>query len=51
MPYKDPERKRQWEREHRQARNATYVAQRFMWRSLLGVPEDVPARANKRHIT
>jgi len=29
----------------------TYVAQRFMWRSLLGGPEDVPARANKRHIT
>jgi hypothetical protein len=23
MPYKDPERKRQWEREHREERNAT----------------------------
>jgi len=23
MPYKDPERKRQWEREHRTQRNAT----------------------------
>ena len=22
MPYKDPERKRQWEREHREERNA-----------------------------
>ena len=29
----------------------SYVAQRFMWRSLLGRPEDVPARAEKGHIT
>jgi ferric-dicitrate binding protein FerR (iron transport regulator) len=27
MPYKDPERKRQWEREHREERNA----RRRMW--------------------
>ena len=29
----------------------SYVAQRFMWRSPLGGPEDVPARAEKGHIT
>ena len=27
MPYKDPERKRQWEREHREERNARRRAQ------------------------
>ncbi len=29
----------------------TYVAQRFMWRSPLGGPEDAPARADKHRIT
>ena len=28
-----------------------YVAQRFMWRSLLGGPDHAPSRADKRHIT
>jgi len=28
MPYKDPERKRQWEREHREQRNAIRRRQR-----------------------
>ncbi len=30
MPYKDPERKRQWEREHREQRNARRRAVRFI---------------------
>jgi ferric-dicitrate binding protein FerR (iron transport regulator) len=29
MPYKDPERKRQWEQEHREQRNAVRRTQRF----------------------
>ena len=29
MPYKDPERKRQWEQEHREQRNARRRAQRL----------------------
>ena len=29
MPYKDPERKRQWEREHRQERNAKRRNQQY----------------------
>ena len=29
MPYKDPERKRQWEREHREQRNAQRRMQRL----------------------
>jgi ferric-dicitrate binding protein FerR (iron transport regulator) len=29
MPYKDPERKRQWEREHREQRNARRRTQRL----------------------
>jgi hypothetical protein len=29
MPYKDPEHKRQWEREHRQQRNAKRRTQRL----------------------
>ena len=29
MPYKDPERKRQWEREHREQRNVSRRIQRF----------------------
>jgi ferric-dicitrate binding protein FerR (iron transport regulator) len=29
MPYKDPERKRQWEREHREQRNAARRKQRM----------------------
>ena len=29
MPYKDPERKRQWEREHRERRNASRRMQRL----------------------
>jgi len=33
MPYKDPERKRQWEREHRQQRNAMRRLQRLPARS------------------
>jgi hypothetical protein len=32
-------------------RSPTYVAQRFMWRSLLGGPEGAPSRADKRQIT
>ncbi len=33
MPYKDPERKRQWEREHREQRNALRRLQRLPARS------------------
>ena len=33
MPYKDPQRKRQWEREHRQRRNAARRMQRQTPRS------------------
>jgi len=33
MPYKDPERKRQWEREHREQRNAMRRLQRLPARS------------------
>ena len=29
MPYKDPERKRQWEREHREQRNAMRRTERL----------------------
>jgi hypothetical protein len=28
MPYKDPERKRQWERDHREQRNARRIGSR-----------------------
>lgn len=33
MPYKNPEHKRQWEREHREQRNAMRRAQRLAARS------------------
>ena len=33
MPYKNPERKRQWEREHREQRNAVRKTQRHNERS------------------
>jgi hypothetical protein len=33
MPYKDPERKRQWEREHRERRNAKRKMQHITARS------------------
>src|SRR5215471_18522573 len=33
MPYKNPERKRQWEREHREQRNAERKTQRHNGRS------------------
>ena len=33
MPYKNPERKRQWEREHREQRNAVRKTQRHNGRS------------------
>jgi hypothetical protein len=36
VPYKDPERKRQWENEHRERRNARRKAQRLAARS--GLP-------------
>jgi ferric-dicitrate binding protein FerR (iron transport regulator) len=42
MPYKDPERKRQWEREHREQRSASRRAVRLSTRS--GQPQ-IPSRA------
>ena len=39
MPYKDPERKRQWEREHREQRNARRRTLRF---SAVVTPKPVP---------
>ncbi len=43
MPYKDPERKRQWEREHREQRNARRRAQCLAMRLLKpSVPKTAP---------
>jgi hypothetical protein len=43
MPYKDPERKRQWEQEHREERNARRILQRAPGRSgQPSVPKPAP---------
>ena len=41
MPYKDPERKRQWEREHREQRNARRRALRFTSQTIV-TPKPAP---------
>jgi hypothetical protein len=41
MPYKDPERKRQWEREHREQRNARRRALRVTAQTVV-TPKPVP---------
>jgi hypothetical protein len=47
MPYKDPERKRQWEREHRQQRNARRNLQRQpAWSGQPNVPRPAPHPAS-----
>ena len=47
MPYKDPERKRQWEREHREERNARRRTQRLSVGSgQLPVSKPNPARVD-----
>jgi hypothetical protein len=47
MPYKNTERKRQWEREHREQRNARRRAQRHAARSgHPGVPKPAPDRVS-----
>lgn len=40
MPYKNPERKREWEREHREQRNGRRRARRLN-------PEDIPSQRAK----
>ena len=42
MPYKDPERKRQWEREHREQRNAKRRMQHWGGQSAPITPKRVP---------
>jgi hypothetical protein len=42
MPYKDPERKRQWEREHRGERNARRRRQLFPAHMTPNVPKPAP---------
>jgi len=43
MPYKDPERKRQWEREHREQRSTRRTAQRLNARlGQLSIPMPSP---------
>jgi hypothetical protein len=45
MPYKDPERKRQWECEHREQRNARRRALRLMSQTVVTpkpAPDPVP---------
>jgi len=42
MPYKDPERKRQWEREHREERNAMRRAQRIAAENRPPLPKPTP---------
>jgi hypothetical protein len=42
MPYKDPERKRQWEREHREERNARRRRPVFPAHMTPNVPKPAP---------
>jgi hypothetical protein len=42
VPYKDPERKRQWEREHRQERNGQRKKRRLDAQGRLSVLRQVP---------
>ena len=42
MPYKDPERKRQWEREHREKRNARRIQRRLEPQRSAGVYQQMP---------
>ena len=47
MPYKDPERKRQWEREHREQRNARRRALRLTAQTFVRrkpVPDPTPSQ-------
>src|SRR5690349_6134126 len=49
MPYRDPERKRQWEREHREQRNARRRALRLTVQTVVNpktAPDPVP---NQQH--
>jgi hypothetical protein len=43
MPYKNPEHKRQWEREHREQRNAQRRQRRFETQRNLVVHQQLPA--------
>jgi hypothetical protein len=54
MPYKDPERKRQWEREHREHRNAGRRVRRLNARSVhqsvsKPAPDPVSVKNRKTH--
>jgi hypothetical protein len=42
MPYKDTENKRQWEREHREQRNARRRQRRFEMQSAPVIPKRAP---------
>ncbi len=42
MPYKDPERKRQWEREHREERNAIRRTRRIVAENRQAIAKPVP---------
>jgi len=42
MPYKDPERKRQWERDHREERNARRRKQPFPAETIPNMHDPIP---------
>ncbi len=46
MPYKDPERKKQWEREHRAERTARRKRQRVSARMEFAAPKPAPDPAS-----
>ena len=52
MPYKDPERKRQWEREHRERRNSQRRKQHLAARAKRGflnpAPDPISIQQTKR---
>ena len=50
MPYKDPERKRQWEREHREQRNARRRGLRLTAQTVVS-PKRAPDPAPKQSPT
>ena len=49
MPYKDPERKRQWEREHREQRNARRRALRLTAQTVSPAKPVPDPAANQQH--
>jgi hypothetical protein len=49
MPYKDPDRKRQWEREHRQQRNAQRRQRRLESESAPVMPKAVHDPVSVQH--